>query len=94
MINVIKEIEKENEEFSKNSLKCEKALHEATEKLIQACCFPIKSDKIDEFLETWHKSALWTVQAKNFLIDKLTDDQQEELNKMEIDEGNSKVPNA
>lgn len=75
LISVIKEIEKDNEKFSKNPQKYQRALNEATEKLIQACCFPIKSDKIDGFLETWHKSALWTVQAKNFLLDKLTDDQ-------------------
>jgi hypothetical protein len=58
---VIKEIEKDNEKFSKNPQKYPKTLNEATEKLIQACCFPIKSDKMNEFLETWYKSALWTV---------------------------------
>jgi hypothetical protein len=58
---VIKEIEKDNEKFSKNPQKYPKTLNEATEKLIQASCFPIKSDKMNEFLETWYKSALWTV---------------------------------
>jgi hypothetical protein len=74
LISVIKEISEENDKFCKNPQKYQKTLHEGLEKLIQACCFPIKSDKIDAFLDIWHKSALWAVKAKSFLEDKLTDE--------------------
>ena len=45
---------------------------------------------MDEFLGVWHQSAQWTVKAKSFLEDKLTQEQQEDL-KMEVDEGNKEV---
>jgi hypothetical protein len=66
------------ENFEKNPQKFNKPLAKANEKLIEACCFPIKTDKIDEFLETWYISSRWTVQAKAFIEDKLPDDVKED----------------
>jgi len=27
--------------------------------LIEACCMPVKSKKIDQILETWNRSVIW-----------------------------------
>jgi len=51
-----------------------KPLSYAFEKLVEACCFPIKAKNIETFLEIWLKSAIWSTKAKNFIADKLSDD--------------------
>ncbi len=74
LLDILEDLEDKNEKFLKNPTKSERPLIQAFESLIEACCFPIKSDKIDKFLEAWIVSARWTERAKLFLQDKLSED--------------------
>jgi hypothetical protein len=74
LIDIIEDIERKNEKFKNAPQKIEKSLTHAFNSLVEACCFPIKSEKIDNFLEIWIASAKWTEKAKEFLEDKLTDE--------------------
>ena len=39
-------------------------------------CFPIKSDQVDEILEHWRESAKWHAKAKDFLRNKLNEEEE------------------
>ena len=90
LIDVIEKLKKEYTHFIQQPQSFKNPSKKARDMLVEACCYPIKSDLIDGILETWNLSMIWQIKAKRFLMDKLSMEQGEQVKatyRMEVDEG-------
>lgn len=79
MIDVVIQFEQDYEKLHKKPSDFKNPTAKANDLLINACCFPIKSQEVEAVLELWNVSMNWQIRAKQFLQDKLSQEQVEDL---------------
>lgn len=85
LVSIIEKLERSYEQILTNPQQAKNPAMKAQEIIIESCCFPFKSPKVDQVFDTWNKSMIWKIKAQNFLQAKLTPEQLEEVKAFQMD---------